>query len=162
MLYREKGLIFWENFDLGMADFILIIVSILAVGFGIYWYFIHVPNYYGYASNGAKALEKYLNPDRLHKLTVHPKEDIMILDVREEEYFLLGHIPGAHNFPHDLVEKWYKDIPKDKYLILYCDLTLKTQNVIIFLEEKGYDKMLNWGKYNRWKFDEVVEEIVEY
>ena len=145
-----------------MADLIFIIVSVLALGFGVYWYFIHVPNYYGYASRGAKGLEKYLKPKILLGLTKNPNEDIWILDVREEEYFLLGHIPGALNYPHDQVDKWYRKIPKDKYLILYCDLTLKTQNVILFLEEKGYDKMLNWGKYNRWKYDEVIEETVDY
>ena len=141
-------------------DLILLIVSIVAIGFGVYWYFIHVPNYYGYVSSDAASLKKYLHPDQLLELSKSGSNDIWILDVREEEYYLMGHIPNAKNFPHHDVEKWYSQIPIDKQLILYCDLTIKTQNVIVFLEEKGYSKMLNWGKYKRWNHPETVEETV--
>ena len=143
-------------------DLILLVFSIVAIGFGIYWYFIHVPNYHGYVTKDGKNLSKYLKPDALYALTQTPNDEIWILDVREEEYFQLGHIPTALNFPHDKIEDWYHRIPKDKQLILYCDLTLKTQNVIQFLEEKGHTKMLNWGKYNRWKYGEVVEESISF
>lgn len=141
-------------------DIVLLIVSIVAVGFGIYWYFIHVPDYYGYTSENGQDLKIYLAPAELLKLAQEPIEDIWILDVREEEYFLMGHIPNARNFPHHEVEKWYQQIPKNKSLILYCDLTIKTQNVIAFLEEKGYSRMLNWGKYKRWIYKEEVEETI--
>ncbi|WP_421920250.1 rhodanese-like domain-containing protein [Marinifilum sp.] len=138
----------------------LLIISIIAVVFGIYWYFLHVPNYYGYTSSEGQELKKYLSPGVLLKLSQKEADDIWILDVREAEYYLMGHIPNAKNFPHHEIEKWHKIIPKDKSLILYCDLTIKTQNVIVFLEEKGYTKMLNWGKYKRWRFDEIVEESI--
>jgi len=141
-------------------DIILVVFSVLALIFGVYWYFIHVPDYYGYITKRGEDLKKYLSPDELLLLSKQDHEDIWILDVREEENFLLGHIPGAKNLPHDKVDQWYSEIPKNKKLILYCDLSLKTQNVIVFLEEKGYDQMLNWGKYKRWKFDEVVEETI--
>ena len=141
-------------------DLILLIVSFIAVGFGVYWYFIHVPNYHAYVSSEGESLKKFLDPDILLELTQENQDEIWILDVREEEYFLMGHIPNAKNFPHHEVEKWHLKIPKDKALILYCDLTIKTQNVIIFLEEKGYTKMLNWGKYKRWDHKETVEENI--
>ncbi|MDQ2178347.1 rhodanese-like domain-containing protein [Marinifilum sp. D714] len=141
-------------------NLILLIVSVVAVGFGVYWYFIHVPNYFAYVSSEGEDLKEFLNPDRLLELTQEQQDDIWILDVREEEYFLMGHIPNAKSFPHHDVENWYPKIPKDKALILYCDLTIKTQNVIIFLEEKGYTKMLNWGKYKRWNHKETVEETI--
>ncbi|NOU59509.1 rhodanese-like domain-containing protein [Marinifilum caeruleilacunae] len=141
-------------------DLILLIISIVAVAFGVYWYFIHVPNYYGYISSGGEHLKTFLQVDKMLELSQDQSDDIWILDVREEEYFLMGHIPNARNFPHHEIEKHYHQIPKDKALILYCDLTIKTQNVIIFLEEKGYTKMLNWGKYKRWKYEETVEESI--
>lgn len=141
-------------------NILLIIFSVASLVFGVYWYFIHVPNYHGYISSGGEKLKKYLAAEELLSMAREESEEIWILDVREEEYYLMGHIPGAKNFPHDKVEQWYTKIPKDKSLVLYCDLSLKTQNVIVFLEEKGYSKMLNWGKYKRWNLDEVVEETI--
>ena len=141
-------------------NILLIIFSALSLIFGVYWYFIHVPNYHGYMSSEGEKLKIYLDAEKLLTLARKNSEEIWILDVREEEYYLMGHIPGARNFPHDKVDQWYSKIPKDKALILYCDLSLKTQNVIVFLEEKGYKCMLNWGKYKRWNLDEVVEETI--
>jgi rhodanese-related sulfurtransferase len=141
-------------------SWILFVILVCFIGFGIYWYFFHVPNYYGYVSKEGESLLHYLDAKNLLTLVQNPKDDILILDVREEEYFLMGHIPTAINFTHTKVEEWYTKIPKDKYLILYCDLTIKTQEVINFLENKNYTKMLNWGKYSRWKFDEEVEENI--
>ena len=114
-------------------NILLIVLSAASLVFGVYWYFIHIPNYHGYISSGGEHLIKFLEAEELLALSRMESDDIWILDVREEEYYLLGHMPGAKNFPHDKVEQWYSDIPKDKALILYCDLSLKTQNVIVFL-----------------------------
>jgi rhodanese-related sulfurtransferase len=141
-------------------EMFLLIISILAIVFGIYWYFIHIPNYTGYISDEGEKLKKYSKPEALLALTQQPKEDIWIIDTREEEYFLMGHIPTAMNYPYDEIENLYSKIPLGTKLILYCDLTLKSQNVIIFLEQKGHTKMLNWGKYKRWTYPEVVEESI--
>ncbi len=140
----------------------LLIVSIVAIVFGIYWYFIHVPDYTGYVSVDGEELNKYSKPEELFTLIQQPKEDVWIIDTREVEYFLMGHMPTAMNYPHDEIENLYSRIPVNTKLILYCDLSLKSQNVIIFLEEKGYTKMLNWGKYKRWTYPEIVEEEVSF
>lgn len=138
----------------------LIVFSALSLVFGVYWYFIHVPNYQGYFSKGGEALKRYLNSEELLALANKKSDDVWIVDVREEEYYLMGHIPGAKNFPHNKVNEWYTEIPKGKAMVLYCDFSLQTQDVIVFLEDKGYTCMLNWGKYKAWKLDEVVEETV--
>ncbi len=141
-------------------NILLIVFSFLSLIFGVYWYFIHIPNYHGYVSNEGAKLLKYLNAEELLILAQQKTDEVWILDVREAEYYLMGHIPEAKNFPHDKVAEWYHEIPKDKSLVLYCDLSLKTQNVIVYLEEKGYTCMLNWGKYKRWNLEEVVEETI--
>lgn len=141
-------------------NLVLFILSVGAIGFGIYWYFIHLPDYKGYATKNGQELRKYIKPQRLLEQVKNPSDDIWIIDVREEEYYALGHIPTAKNFPYNTIEDTCTSIPKNKSLILYCDLTLKTQQVIGFLEEKGYTSMLNWGKYSRWKYAEETEEIL--
>ncbi|BAX81007.1 rhodanese-like domain-containing protein [Labilibaculum antarcticum] len=141
---------------------LLLIVSIVAIVFGIYWYFIHVPDYTGYISVDGGELKKYSKPEELLALTQQSINDIWIVDTRENEYFLMGHVPTAMNYPHDEIENLYSKIPLGTKLILYCDLTLKSQNVIIFLEEKGHTQMLNWGKYKRWTYPEVVDESITF
>ncbi|WP_461631377.1 rhodanese-like domain-containing protein [Labilibaculum euxinus] len=141
-------------------DMFLLIVSIVAIVFGIYWYFIHTPDYTGYISVDGGELKKYSIAEELFALTQSPVDDIWIVDTREEEYFLLGHIPTALNYPFDEIENRYSEMPLGTKLIFYCDLTLKSQNVINFLEEKGHTQMLNWGKYKYWTYPEIVEEDI--
>jgi rhodanese-related sulfurtransferase len=52
-----------------------------------------------------------------HKLKDH--EDIVVVDVRAEEDYRKGHIPGAINLPR---ERWdtFEGLSKDKPNILYC------------------------------------------
>ncbi|WP_372751243.1 rhodanese-like domain-containing protein [Labilibaculum sp.] len=138
----------------------LLILSTFAIIFGIYWYFFHTPDYAGYVTTAGSALKKYSNVEDLMNLTQNPEEDIWILDVREEEYYVMDHIPTAKNFPYDEVEKWHSKIPLGTQLIIYCDLSLKSQTVIDFLEQKGHTQMLNWGKYKKWIYPEVVEEDI--
>ncbi|PKQ64912.1 hypothetical protein BZG02_03430 [Labilibaculum filiforme] len=140
----------------------LLLVSLIAIGFGIYWYFIHIPNYTGYVSIGGENLKKYCKAEDLFALTKNPVDDIWIVDTREEEFFLLGHIPTAINLPFDEIENRYAEFPLGKQLIFYCDISLKSQSVINFLEEKGHTQMLNWGKYKFWTYPEVVEETISF
>jgi rhodanese-related sulfurtransferase len=141
-------------------DKYLIIGSIFALLFGVYWYFIKSHDCAGYTSVKGKSLKKYLKPGVLRDLLENLPEDIWLIDVREEIYYEDGHLPCARNFPFDRVEEWAMHIPMDKKLILYCELSYKTQQVIEYLEKQGFDQMLNWGKLSRWEYD-MVSEIEE-
>lgn len=49
------------------------------------------------------------------------REDVIWIDVREREEYLLYHIPGAKNLPYDDMEQWEKRLDKSKTYVLYCE-----------------------------------------
>ncbi|GAH84674.1 unnamed protein product, partial [marine sediment metagenome] len=55
-----------------------------------------------------------------------------------------------------------KEIPKDKYLILYCETGMRAQRVIKKLEKAGYTRIMNWGGYKRWKYGLVKDTEATY
>src|SRR5664280_1256703 len=76
--------------------------------------------YIGKAGPQGKVLRKYIEPPALKKLTENPADSIWILDVRSEKAYQKEHIPTAKSFPAATVMSRLNEIPKDKYLIIYC------------------------------------------
>ena len=53
--------------------------------------------------------------------TVNGKKDFVLLDVRGEELFKQGHVPGAVSFPHSRInEKSLADFSADTLFVVYC------------------------------------------
>lgn len=47
-------------------------------------------------------------------------EEVTLLDVRPEEEFVSGHIPGAISIPLKELESRLQDLPKDEEIVAYC------------------------------------------
>lgn len=45
---------------------------------------------------------------------------VVLLDVRPEDEFALGHLPGALNLPLEELERRLADLPKDREIVAYC------------------------------------------
>lgn len=45
---------------------------------------------------------------------------VTLLDVRPEDEFALGHLPGALSMPLDQLEKRLSDLPRDHEIVAYC------------------------------------------
>ena len=125
---------------------LILILCLLMVGF-----------YKGYVSSEGEILKKYLKPENLKKLVENPDESIWIIDVRPSSAYKRGHIPTAESFPSSEILSRLNEIPKDKYLILYCETGMRAQRVIKKLEKEGYTRMINWGGYKRWKYGLVKD-----
>lgn len=48
------------------------------------------------------------------------KKAAVFVDTRNEDAFKVEHIKDAINMPLDVVEKRFKELPKDKKIIAYC------------------------------------------
>ncbi len=108
--------------------------------------------YEGYTGADGEILLQYVDTDALKELTENPDENIWIVDVRPADAFEQGHIPTAKSFPSDEILDRLDELPKDKYLILYCETGGRAQYVFTkWLEEAGYTKIMNWGGYIRWE-----------
>ncbi len=103
-----------------------------------------------------------------------------IIDGRKESHYLgkestatrFGHIPTAKNYACtqnyqvtntgnkiknlDELKKVYKDIPKDKEIILYCDGGAEAALNYIVLQELGYKASVYDGSWTEWGNDTQV------
>ena len=45
---------------------------------------------------------------------------VTVLDVRPEEEFVQGHLPGARNIPYTDLDQRLSELPKDTEIVAYC------------------------------------------
>jgi len=102
-------------------------------------------------------INDYNTPEKLKKLVASPVENIWIIDVRTENEYINGHIPTAKLFPINEIEIRLNELPKDKYLILYCLSGVRSGMAVDILLENGYkeNKVINWGRIRNWPYEKV-------
>jgi phage shock protein E len=109
----------------------------------------------GYVGSEGEALKQYLPPEKLQELVKNPDDSIWIIDVRPASAYKKGHIPTARSFPSSEILSRLNEIPKEIYLIVYCETGGRAQSVIKKLEKKGYTRLMNWGGISRWPYEQV-------
>lgn len=75
-------------------------------------------------------------------------DEILIVDVRDENSYSYGHIPGSINVPAEAVEEY--DFPREKQLIVCCRSGLISGEIAERLAEKGYNAYDLKGGYVEW------------
>ena len=111
----------------------------------------------GKAGAEGKVLRKYIVPSELKKLVDNPVDSIWIIDVRSEKAFNNGHIPTAKSFPSGTITSRLNEIPKDKYLIMYCTVGGTVKMVSKKLRKAGYKRYINWGGLSRWEWEKATK-----
>jgi rhodanese-related sulfurtransferase len=48
------------------------------------------------------------------------KGEVTVLDVRPEQEYRAGHIPGARSVPVSELQKRFKELPKNRAIVAYC------------------------------------------
>lgn len=66
------------------------------------------------------------------------KEGISLIDVREEEEYREGHVPGAHLFPLSRLEAAYQELNQDQHHYIICRSGNRSERACQFLANKGY------------------------
>lgn len=69
-------------------------------------------------------------------------EDIFLIDVREEEEHEAFNI-GGKLIPLTELMDHQDEIPKDREVIIYCKLGVRSQIAIQRLEQKGFNNLVN-------------------
>ena len=66
--------------------------------------------------------------------------DVVLLDVRPEEEYRAGHIPGARSVPVEKLEVFLKELPTDKEVIAYCrgPYCVFSDEAVNLLRQRGY------------------------
>ncbi len=77
--------------------------------------------------------------------------DSVLLDVRERNEYLSGHIPGAVNFPLSELDRaelpWGKQTP----LYVYCLAGTRSGRAVRLLRSRGYENVKNIGGINAYR-----------
>lgn len=96
------------------------------------------------------ALEPVSREDLIPRL----KEGVVtVLDVRAEEEFALGHLPGALNIPLAELERRLGQLPADREVIAYCrgPYCVLSFEAVAALRERGYLARRLEDGYPEWK-----------
>lgn len=81
------------------------------------------------------------------------KAPIVLLDVRTQEEFDNGHIPGALLLPYDEIDQKAAQLlpEKEKEIIIYCRSGRRSAIAKDSLEALGYTNVKDFGGMNRWQ-----------
>ncbi len=83
-------------------------------------------------------------------------QDVIILDVREQEEYDSGHIPGAVLLPVGTIDEdtAAEVIPeKDATLLVYCRSGNRSRTAASALAKLGYTNIYEFGGINTWPYE---------
>lgn len=83
-------------------------------------------------------------------------QDVIILDVREQDEYDSGHIPGATLLPVGTIdeETAAEVIPeKDSTVLVYCRSGNRSKTASSALAELGYTNIYEFGGINTWPYE---------
>jgi rhodanese-related sulfurtransferase/DNA-binding transcriptional ArsR family regulator len=68
------------------------------------------------------------------------EEGVVVLDVRPEEEYRFGHIPGARSVPVERLEAYLEKIPRDREVVAYCrgPYCVFSDEAVALLRSRGY------------------------
>jgi NADPH-dependent 2,4-dienoyl-CoA reductase/sulfur reductase-like enzyme/rhodanese-related sulfurtransferase len=70
--------------------------------------------------------------------SVVERSDALIVDVRESNEFVAGHMPRAINLPLSELRERYRELPKDRELWIACGVGQRAYYATRFLTQNGY------------------------
>lgn len=83
-------------------------------------------------------------------------QDVIILDVREQDEYDSGHIPGAVLLPVGIIDETTaaEVIPeKDSTVLVYCRSGNRSKTASSTLAELGYSNIYEFGGINTWPYE---------
>jgi rhodanese-related sulfurtransferase len=78
-------------------------------------------------------------------------ERSFLLDVRSQEEWDAGNIPGAHHIPLPQLRKRFGEVPKSKDVLVHCQSGQRSYFACRFLMQQGYRVKNLTGSYRTWK-----------
>ena len=85
--------------------------------------------------------------------------DYIVLDVRTEQEYASGHIPGAVNIPNETIASGaIQQLPEKEQLILvYCRSGNRSKQASEKLVNLGYTNIVEFGGINDWSGEVVTQ-----
>lgn len=90
--------------------------------------------------------------------TMMNRDNVYIIDVREEYEYNSGHIENAYNIPVFEINKIkISGIPLDGVVIIYCKSGNRSKKAAEILLNFGYENVYDMGSVNLWKYGLITE-----
>lgn len=93
----------------------------------------------------------FLRSNNINEMVAGKTADTILVDVREQDEFTAGHIPGAVNVPLSGLDKaelpWGKAVP----IYVYCLAGTRSSRAVQYLQSQGYTNVTNIGGINAWR-----------
>ena len=89
------------------------------------------------------------------KQIMDTKEGYIILDVRTQEEYDQGHIPGAILISHEEIAEKAEDVltDKDQLILVYCRSGRRSKIAVEALVELGYTNIKEFGGIIDWPYE---------
>lgn len=84
-----------------------------------------------------------LNIDVQTAAALMDRDDVVLIDVREQYEYDESHIPGVTLIPMSEIQTRVSEIPTDKTVVLTCRSGNRSSQIFNWLEEGGYDNIHN-------------------
>jgi ArsR family transcriptional regulator len=90
------------------------------------------------AGHGAPVTAPIVRADQVNGL-LDERRPVVLIDLRPEEGFRLGHLPGARSVPFAQLRRRHREIPSTGAVVLYCACPPEELAAAYrFLSEEGY------------------------
>ncbi len=106
------------------------------------------------SEKGEKAMYEIITAEDAKKIMDSGEEHI-ILDVREQDEFDAGHIPGAILIPYTEIENKAEEMlpDKDKQILVYCRSGRRSKIAAESLAKLGYTNIKEFGGIIDWSYE---------
>lgn len=100
--------------------------------------------------NRQDGMEPISREDLLARIREH---SVIVLDVRPEEEFLAGHLPGALNIPVKELERRLRELPANTEVVAYCrgEYCLYAYDAVAVLRGRGYRARRLTDGFPEWR-----------
>jgi len=100
--------------------------------------------------DGPEGLEAIALKDLLERMQM---DDTLVLDVRPQDEFEQGHLPGALNIPLDVLESRLGELPPGRHIVAYCrgQYCVLSAEAVQALRAGGYDARRFEAGFDGWQ-----------
>lgn len=116
----------------------------------------------GQVMDGEDMVRKTYTPISQEKVRemMEQEEGCIIVDVRRQDEFETGHIPGAVCIPNETIEEEAPaELPDpDQIILIYCRSGNRSRQAAEKLASLGYTNVYEFGGINDWTGEIVTEE----
>lgn len=93
-----------------------------------------------------------VTPAEVARQLEDPRTAPVLLDVRSPQEFADGHVPGALNLPVGQVEARAAEVPKDRPVVVYCEVGGRARLAATQLRNRGYTNVREMtGSMTAWR-----------